>query len=53
MSHSTSTGVSGLIAMPACMPSSWMYRINSRGLVRFVVDLSVGSVAATDETAAS
>lgn len=53
MSHNTSTGVSGLIATPACMPSSWIYLINWRGLVRAVVVLSVGSVAATEETAAS
>jgi hypothetical protein len=53
MSQRTSTGVSGLIAIPACIPSSWMYLINARGLVRSVVVLSVGSVAATEDTAAS
>jgi hypothetical protein len=53
ISHSTSTGVSGLIAMPACMPSSWMYRISALGDVGVVVVLSSGFVAATDDTAAS
>ena len=53
ISQRTSTGVSGLMAIPACMPSSWMYLINWRGEVRSVVSLSVGSVAATEETAAS
>lgn len=53
ISHRTSTLVSGLIAMPACMSSSWMYRINAFGVHFSVVSLSSGVLAATEVVAAS
>lgn len=52
MSHKTSTEVSGLMAMPACMPCSWMYRISSFGLVCWS-EWSAGLSAAVEATAAS
>ena len=52
MSQRTSTDVSGLMAMPACMPCSWMYRISSLGFV-CRSDRSAGFSAADDSTAAS
>lgn len=52
ISYSTSTGVLGLIAMPALNPCSWMYLINSLGLV-FLSDVSAGASAAVLFIAAS
>jgi len=52
MSHKTSTGVAGLIAMPACIPFSCINRINSLGLV-FCSDAASGDSAAVEEIAAS
>lgn len=50
ISHSTSTDVSGLMAMPASNPWSWIYRINSFGLV-FLSDVSSGLSAAVEKAA--
>jgi hypothetical protein len=52
MSHKTSTGVAGLIAMPACIPFSCINWINSLGLV-FCSDVASGDSAAVEEMAAS
>lgn len=52
MSYKTSTGVPGLMAMPALRPWSWMYLISSLGLV-FLSEVADGSSAAVDEMAAS
>lgn len=51
-SQRTSTGVLGLIAIPACIPWSWMNLINSFGLVRSL-DFPDGESAAVDDIAAS
>lgn len=53
IAHSTSTSVPGFRAMPACMPSSWMYRISFLGDVGSLVSWSSGEVAATEVMAAS
>jgi len=52
ISHKTSTGVSGLRAMPACIPLSWINRISSLGLV-FSEEVASGDSAAVEEMAAS
>ena len=52
ISHKTSTGVSGLIAMPASIPVLCMYSIISFGLVLVSV-WSSGFSAAVDVVAAS
>ena len=52
MSHRTSTGVLGFIAIPACMPSWWMKRMSSLGDV-FLSDVALGESAAVEEMAAS
>jgi hypothetical protein len=52
ISHNTSTGVLGLIAMPAFMPCEWINRISSLGLVLFS-EIVVGDSAAVDDIAAS
>ena len=52
MSHNTLTGVSGLMAIPASISWSWIYRINSLGFVLFS-EQSAGFSAAVDVIAAS
>lgn len=52
MSHSTSTGVSGEMAIPASMPWSCIYRISSLGFV-LISEESAGFSAAVDVIAAS
>ena len=52
ISHSTSTEVSGFIAIPASIPLSCMNRINSLGLV-FLSEVASGDSAAVEEMAAS
>lgn len=52
MSHSTSTDVSGLMAIPASISWSCIYRINSLGFV-LVSEQSAGFSAAVDVIAAS
>jgi hypothetical protein len=52
MSHKTSTGVAGFIAIPACIPFSCINRINSLGFV-FFSDVASGDSAAVEEMAAS
>jgi hypothetical protein len=50
ISHSTSTGVLGFIAMPACMPSLCMNLMSSLGDV-FLSDFPLGESAAVEEAA--
>lgn len=52
MFQSTSTGVFGLMAMPAFNPCEWMYLISFVGLV-FSSDVASGDSAAVDDIAAS
>jgi hypothetical protein len=52
ISHSTSTFVLGFMAMPACMPWSWMNFISSLGDV-FSLEVPEGESAAVEEMAAS
>lgn len=52
ISHSTSTGVSGFNAMPACIFCAWIYLISSFGLV-VRSEWSAGFSAAVEATAAS
>lgn len=52
ISHNTSTGVFGFIAMPACMPRSWIYFMSSLGDV-LDVDVPEGVSAAVESMAAS
>jgi hypothetical protein len=52
MSQRTSTGVFGLIAIPAFNPRLWIYLINFLGLV-FSSEVPNGVSAAVDEIAAS
>jgi hypothetical protein len=52
MSYRTSTGVFGLIAMPARIPRLWMYLMSSFGLV-FLSLVASGDSAAVESMAAS
>lgn len=52
ISHRTSTGVLGFMAMPACMPSLWIKRISSLGDV-FLSEVALGESAAVEDMAAS
>lgn len=52
ISHSTPTGVLGLIAMPACISCAWINLISSFGFV-FLSDFSSGDSAAVESIAAS
>jgi hypothetical protein len=52
ISYSTSTGVFGLIAIPARIPWSWMYLMSSFGFV-FLSLVASGDSAAVESMAAS
>ena len=51
-SHNTSTGVPGLMAMPAFIPCEWINWISSLGLV-LLSEIAAGDSAAVDDNAAS